>query len=423
MTRHAQIFQADRILNLVNVTIHISTDGGVAYGRGSFGVVFCIQDLIIANNRSRLPDIYNEMHSYRCEGFGIMCGLVLYLAIYRYCLQHHQVSISTTIILQSDRKLMLEKIEKQWYKNLTQKMHNDTDMDVISAIIDTLKSLHHHGVKVSFKFVKGHQDRLTNNLSTEASMNVEADRLATEALALRTLPNDIQLPTDHATITLHGKKITSHRTKTLRQAYQSIQLRQYLKDSNNWSEAQLDNLWWKASAKLMYAITPEKRTIIQKFIHNQLPCNQRNNVMFEYNPPYCTLCDKVTEEQSHVLCCPKCPARADIRTKFKNDFLWLLVDTNTHSTTIRALTFTINAWLYMAPLPLLRDLAPEASTTLQEALEFQRQIGWEQFSQRQVPHSVGAKCIITHRLKSLLLTRWTRKHGAARSYLCSGSLC
>jgi hypothetical protein len=101
--------------------------------------------------------------------------------------------------------------------------------------------------------------------------------------------------------------------------------------------------------------------------------------MFEYIPLYCTLCDQVTKDRSHVIRCPHCPVRADIRTKFKRDFICLLLDTSTHSTTIRVLTYTINAWLNMALLLQLRDLASEASTNIQGAYEFQRQIRWEQF--------------------------------------------
>jgi hypothetical protein len=130
----------------------------------------------------------------------------------------------------------------------------------------------------------------------------------------------------------------------------------------------------------MYAIPSEKRTILQKFLHNQLPCNQRNNVrMFEYKPPYCTLCDQILEDQSHVLCCPHCPVRTKIRERFKQDLLRLLVNTNTHETTIRVLTYTINTWLNMNTIPQFPELAPDGSDTLRSAYMFQHEIGWEQF--------------------------------------------
>jgi hypothetical protein len=55
------------------------------------------------------------------------------------------------------------------------------------------------------------------------------------------------------------------------------------------------------------------------------------------------------------------------------------VNTNTHETTIRVLSYTINAWLNMATQPSFVKLAPDASTTLRAAYNFQHQIGWEQF--------------------------------------------
>jgi DNA-directed RNA polymerase subunit M/transcription elongation factor TFIIS len=101
--------------------------------------------------------------------------------------------------------------------------------------------------------------------------------------------------------------------------------------------------------------------------------------MFEYKPLFCSLCNNIQEDQSHVLRCSKCPERNNIRTKFKKELYKYLVNTNTNTTVTRVISYTINAWLNNETLPKLSELAPDASPTLKKAYTFQQSIGWENF--------------------------------------------
>jgi Zn finger protein HypA/HybF involved in hydrogenase expression len=132
-----------------------------------------------------------------------------------------------------------------------------------------------------------------------------------------------------------------------------------MKESNNWTEQQVEKIWWKVLDKSISSVSAGKQLILQKFMHGQLPCNYRNNIMFDYKPPYCSLCNKVSKDQSHVLRCPNCPVRCKIRDKYKKDLRTFLIESHTNDTTTRVLSFTINAWLNNAPLPNLKELAPE----------------------------------------------------------------
>jgi hypothetical protein len=69
-------------------------------------------------------------------------------------------------------------------------------------------------------------------LSRGATVNVEADKLATKALMLKRKPTDQILPTTIAKVKLHGLADNAHLVKTIRQAYQSSETRIYLKESN-----------------------------------------------------------------------------------------------------------------------------------------------------------------------------------------------
>jgi ribonuclease HI len=376
ITTNTKILRNDILLESEGKKITISTDGGATQDKGSFGVVNSMEEIIIATNKSRLPPIHNLIHSYRSEGFGILGGLIIYKEMYEYC-KNKQTNISTDITIKSDGKSMIDKINKIRYWRKTQKQCNKKDMDVISEIINILNELYKLKITVQLKYVKGHQDRITNNLTTEAQLNVVADTLATEGLRLRNIKEKLILSTDDAIITLHGKVITANRTKILRDAFQSIQLREYLKMSNNWNDCQIEKIWWKVHEKSLQTISQSKKLIITKFNHSQLPCNHRNNIMYEYKPPYCTLCTNIVEDQSHVLRCTKCPERAKIRDKFKKDLLRLLVNTNTDTAITRILTATINAWLNQVPIPSVESVVPDASEALKQAIQFQNQIGWE----------------------------------------------
>jgi hypothetical protein len=119
--------------------------------------------------------------------------------------------------------------------------------------------------------------------------------------------------------------------------------------------------------------------IIQKFDHSHLPCNVRNNIMYEFKPPYCRLCPNTQEDQIHVLRCKECTERGKIRDNFKKEFYVYLINSNTNSTNARVLSYTINAWLNNAPIPKLSEIAPDASPTLIKAFNFQHKIGWKIF--------------------------------------------
>jgi hypothetical protein len=94
-----------------------------------------MEDQIIATNKSRLPPIHNTIHSYRSEGFGILGGLIIYKEMFEYCQSKH-ITISNDLIIKSDGKSMIDKINKIRYWRKTQKQCNEKDMDEISEILN-----------------------------------------------------------------------------------------------------------------------------------------------------------------------------------------------------------------------------------------------------------------------------------------------
>jgi hypothetical protein len=78
ITKNLVIYNEQRIYETHEDTIIITSDAGVRKGSGGFGVVISIQDETLIECQDRVPTIFNEMHSYRAEGVGILCGLNLY---------------------------------------------------------------------------------------------------------------------------------------------------------------------------------------------------------------------------------------------------------------------------------------------------------------------------------------------------------
>jgi ribonuclease HI len=141
---------------------------------------------------------------------GILCGLTILKNIEQYC-NAKDLQMCKKITIESDSKSMIDKINKLSGRKLTQKSCNDKDMDIVIEILQLIKYLQGKKFMMSFKYVKGHQDtRTTGTLSTSATMNIRADKLATKGLSLRNIKNNINFPSNRATIYLNNKPITSN---------------------------------------------------------------------------------------------------------------------------------------------------------------------------------------------------------------------
>jgi hypothetical protein len=149
-------------------------------------------------------------------------------------------------------------------------------------------------------------------------LNIIADSLATKAL---TIKGQVEQLTVLPTATLFKNKllVTGLHTKILRQSYNSIELRDYLNLANKWKRNTIDLIWWEVHEKAITSksISTIKRKFIQKFLHNRIPTNERQNKYYQYINPTCKNCLLVNETQNHIFRCTECPKRENIK---KNTF-------------------------------------------------------------------------------------------------------
>jgi hypothetical protein len=156
-----------------------------------------------------------------------------------------------------------------------------------------------------------------------------------------------------------------------------MNLRDHLKMSNNWNERTTEDVWWAPHSKAIANFGNGSIMVIQKFIHNRWSCNERENIFYPYRSDKCRLCSEVKESQAHVLQCPKCPKRKELRKNLDKQLLQYFVNTETSVETARVLRFCMSSWLNNVDMEPTHVLVDDASQTLKDAVLHQSNIGWE----------------------------------------------
>jgi hypothetical protein len=141
-------------------------------------------------------------------------------------------------------------------------------------------------------------------LSHDALMNIRADKLATEAAKMK----KTKTPILKTTIIVTAKHSTM-----LQNSFQSIKMRNYLMFTQNWSTPTIDGIWWEIHDKVLESLQSNELIIIQKYIHERLACNYKNNKYYPYKTKECSICLDKIEHQDHILQCKKCTDRTKIR--------------------------------------------------------------------------------------------------------------
>jgi hypothetical protein len=187
------------------------------------------------------------------------------------------------------------------------------------------------------------------------------------------------MPNTKATLKLNGMKVVAHHTTHLRRAYNSMNLREHLINSQEWSEKITDKIWWTPQSKAIANYSKTKAMIIQKYIHGRWSCNKRENTYYPFRNDKCMVCIETVETQIHVLQCPLCKKREKLRKELGNDLNRYFVNTETHPAVSRVLKHYLMGLVNGKECEPVKVLVEDASPTLIRAVEEQTQIGWENF--------------------------------------------
>jgi hypothetical protein len=357
----------------------LCSDGGAKDGKGSFGIICTHQNKVILKCHNRVPVTYEDANCHRCEATGILVTLKIIELSHQYVLgQDNNVQPHDMRII-CDNESVVNTINRIRGQKLTLKQHYSANMDVLRAVC---MSLYHLKKKwrcnILICHVKGHQDDINKFLSFEENLNVQADKLATLGLKEKS-KKPIQLPGDRIQLLINDKPVTSHHSKTITNNFHSIQMHKFFKDKYKWSDNTMEGIWWEVHGKTILTFTDRQQTTIQKFLHDRLPTNYRENKYYEYRSAMCYGCKNYIECNNHILQCPKCKTKIKLRKSYIQNLTNLMIKMGTNSTTIRVLISHTRAWLEDLEMPNMSEIAPEASLELIKAVEEQTKIGWDQW--------------------------------------------
>ena len=162
-------------------------------------------------------------------------------------------------------------------------------------------------MRVSFTHVKGHQDKNADptTLSPQAKANIECDKQASLLLEITspTDRNSLLLPGTTAALYNRGIAITGSIDRTLRNAFGSGPIREYIRVKNNWSRETADTIDWQCHGRAIQRLPTNMQTFVIKFIHKWLPTAAKQNQTTPSHPPHCPQCQHPYETRDHFITC------------------------------------------------------------------------------------------------------------------------
>jgi ribonuclease HI len=140
--------------------ISICSDGGCKDTVGSIGVIIKNSNGDSIDLCSRIPLIYNELNSHRCECFGILVGVNIFIKIQQYVQQILKEALAPqTIFFYCDNKAAIDTINYFRFKKINLKQQTAPNMDLIKGIISGFHEVRKNLGRMVFEHVDGHQDR------------------------------------------------------------------------------------------------------------------------------------------------------------------------------------------------------------------------------------------------------------------------
>ena len=279
--------------------IFATSDGSAPDFVGSFGwACKSTTRQLLATNKG--PAHGYRTTSYRAEAYGLLSFLV---CVHRSC-EFTGTTLNQKLYVHSDSESVLKKLDeiRSWSYSF-QHATMCADWDVLQAIIALLETFDN---KIILIHVKGHQDdtKQYHELSLEAQLNVDADKLASEfSYKPRDDPGRVPL-TKGSKILLHSKDgtITSNYRKNIRKLASYPIMKKHICKKENWSDQEFDMIDWKLHG-LCVRKNYNRKHFTVKFIHDWLPLG---SLVSYYKGNYstkCPSCDHEFENRDHFLLC------------------------------------------------------------------------------------------------------------------------
>jgi hypothetical protein len=264
---------------------------------------------------------------------------------------------------------------------LTPKNMTAADYDLEIGITSTIDILQEKNFAIKVQHVKGHQDKETtpDKLPKAQRMNVEADKEATLAKISHTFAKEYDdIPQAKVMLYKQNKPVTSKIPQTLRQAYLSQGLREYMIHREKWTQSTPEQICWTAHQRAIKRMNPTDKTRILKFIHRCLPTNKKlHDIDKEYSAK-CPACTS-TETNEHVTTCNN-PRRKELRHKLWKNLSKKMEKCYTHHTVKECILTGLKKTM-TGDTTILNphELSFTPTGSVQRAITAQNKMGWNNF--------------------------------------------
>ena len=293
--------------------ITIASDGGLKDRRGTHGwKIVSRSGQMLFSGSGPVDDPIDISHSTRSELGGLTAPLLLVMSLAKFWGIHHKCRYRWL----TDSKAAISKVTVVTTTKYIPRRYPD-DVDFITAIKELHTTL--GGRKLKTTWIKGHQDedKTYDELSSDAKLNVDADRLASEHYwsghGIRPSPQTMHLAEYRITIAINGVIYPTRIDEQIRYHINGSYLKEYLQRHHGWSERTWKTIDIAAFGRHFKSLAGNKRVHHMKFIHNIQPIGVNKTKVHRSTDEtlsQCPCCKAQEETQFHMLHCPQNPSRA-----------------------------------------------------------------------------------------------------------------
>ncbi|GFH56997.1 hypothetical protein CTEN210_13473 [Chaetoceros tenuissimus] len=365
-------------------TITIFGDGSVKDGRGSHAYRIIPHDNLYDDRGTLTAGAVTNgdrrwITSLRTEQMSQLGALYTILAI---AVTNEVTDSKSTFLFRYDNQESLRRV-KIVHSFYTDASPFATDYDVWAEITRVCERF--PNVIIEESWVKGHQDDDSEEVTIEAQHNIDMDALAeVHRESDETMPQAPLFCSERAQILMDGIAVTQGFHHQLRVHLLGDNLRQYIKGKTGWSDNEFNTVNWQALERYLKAVSPGKRTNIIKMQHGWHHTCERDAMFKEsgnfksgHTSTFCPFGCGESDYRWHFLRCTKSPISKEAASetrKLHNVFKRYKVHREMQSVILQRVKATLQSQR-IVPM----QLDDHTDPLLQEALDEQDILGWDQF--------------------------------------------
>ena len=157
---------------------------------------------------------------------------------------------------------------------------------------------------LDIEWVRSHQDSSDITLSLEATLNVEADRLASLALQTSTeIPGVPLRGPECIAIKVEGRSITNCFRKRIIEAHATPAMLQSIRRRTGWGQEVLDLICWPALKAGTLSFSAHQQVTLTKHTNGMLPLGCRILRTGAVRSKLCPRCQECEETDAHFFSC------------------------------------------------------------------------------------------------------------------------